>query len=130
MFGSFEDVRSVWLRYQQETLKKRFPDFEAKVAQEGLILTESQFVTMEKNKKEDKPKGQIEIEYFGSLGAQSVYYSSIVKGIGIIYHQTFIDNYSRVIFAKLYDRKNALIAAEILNDKVVPFFENEEISLL
>ena len=31
---------------------------------------------------------------------------------------------------KLYDRKNALVAAEILNDRAVPFFEEHQIPLL
>ena len=33
-----------------------------------------------------------------------------------IYQQTAIDTYSKVGFAKLYDRKTALTAAELLND--------------
>ena len=31
--------------------------------------------------------------------------------------------YSKVGFAKLYDRKTALTAADLLNDRVIPFFE-------
>ena len=37
--------------------------------------------------------------------------------------QTAIDTYSKVAFAKLYVHKNAVVAADLLNDKVVPFFE-------
>ena len=33
-------------------------------------------------------------------------------------------------FAKLYDRKNALVAADLLNDRVLPFFEEQGIPLL
>ena len=47
-----------------------------------------------------------------------------------IYQQTFIDTYSKVSFAKLYDRKNALVAADLLNDQVLPFFEQQEVQLL
>ena len=50
--------------------------------------------------------------------------------MGRIYQQTFIDTYSRVAFVKLYDRKNALVAADLLNDRVIPFFEEHEIPLL
>ncbi len=32
--------------------------------------------------------------------------------------------------AKLYDRKNALVAADMLNDKVIPWFEEEGVRLL
>jgi len=31
-----------------------------------------------------------------------------------------------VAFAKLYDRKTSLTAADLLNDQVVPFFEEPE----
>jgi transposase InsO family protein len=35
-----------------------------------------------------------------------------------------------VAFVKLYDRKNALVAADLLNSCVMPFFEEHEIPLL
>jgi transposase InsO family protein len=41
-----------------------------------------------------------------------------------------VDTYTKVAFAKLYDRKNALVAADLLNDQDLPFFEQEEIRLL
>ena len=53
-----------------------------------------------------------------------------LKEVGRIYRQTFIDTYSKVVLAKLYDRKTPLTAADLLNDRVVPFFEEHEISLL
>ena len=53
-----------------------------------------------------------------------------MKGVGRIYQQTVIDTYTKVAFAKLYDRKNALIAADMLNDRVIPFFDANEIPVL
>lgn len=53
-----------------------------------------------------------------------------IKGVGRIYQQTFIDTYSKVVFVKLYDRKHALVAADLLNDQVLPFFEQQEVPLL
>jgi transposase InsO family protein len=44
--------------------------------------------------------------------------------------QTFIDTYAKVAFAKLYDRKTPLTAADLLNDRVVPFYDDHEIGLL
>jgi transposase InsO family protein len=52
-----------------------------------------------------------------------------MKGVGRIYQQTFIDTYSKVAFAKLYDRKTPITAAELLNDRVVPFFEEQDVPL-
>ncbi len=45
------------------------------------------------------------------------------------YQQTFIDTYAKVGFAKLYDRKTPITAAELLNDRVIPFFDEHEIPL-
>ena len=54
----------------------------------------------------------------------------MIKGVGRIYQQTFIDTYSRIAFAKVYDRKTALVAADTLNDKVLPFFQQHDIPLM
>jgi hypothetical protein len=64
------------------------------------------------------------------LGAQDTYYVGNIKAVGHIYQQTFIDTYAKVAFTKLYDCKNALVAAEMLNDKVVPFYEQHDLRLL
>jgi hypothetical protein len=40
-----------------------------------------------------------------------------------------IDTYAKVAFAKLYDRKTPITAAEILNDRVVPFYDEHDIRL-
>lgn len=123
-------VRSVWLRHDLETFKKRLKALEAKVAQEGLILTESQLVAMERAQAEKQAHGEIETAHPGYLGAQDTYYVGMIKGVGRIYQQTFIDTYSKVAQAKLYLSKDALTAAEILNDRVVPLFEKQGIHLL
>jgi hypothetical protein len=85
---------------------------------------------MEKTKQEKEAHGEIETAHPGYLGAQDTYYVGTIKSIGRIYQQTFIDTYTKVAFAKLYDRKNALVAADMLNDRVLPFFEEQEVSLL
>lgn len=104
--------------------------FEAKVAQKGLILTEAQLIAYERKKEKKAATGEIETEHPGYLEAQDTYYVGTIKGVGRIYQQTFIDTYSKVAFAKLYDRKIALVAADMLSDKVVPFFEEQQIPLL
>jgi Integrase core domain/Winged helix-turn helix len=130
IFLSPGGVRNVWLRHNMETFKKRLDVLEEKMAKENLILTEAQVVAMERRKENKEAIGEIETEHPGYLGAQDTYYVGNLKGVGRIYQQTFIDTYTRVAQVKLYDRKNALVAADLLNDRVLPFFEAQEIPLL
>lgn len=86
------------------------------------MLTEAQLQALEKAKDKRESEGKIETEHPGYLGAQDTYYVGTMKGAGRIYQQTFIDTYSRVAFAKLYTE-------HMLNEVVLPWFNEQEISL-
>ncbi len=130
IFVSPGGVRSIWLRHDMETFRKRLKALEAKMAQENLILTEEQLRALEKAKAEKESHGEIESLHPGYLGAQDTYYVGTLKGVGRIYQQTFIDTYTKVAFVKLYDRKNVLVAADMLNDRVVPWYDDHDVKLL
>lgn len=123
-------VRSVWQRNDLEVFDKRLKALEARVAQDGIILTEAQMIAMERKKEKREALGEIETEHPGYLGSQDTYYVGMIKGVGRIYQQTFIDTYSRVAFAKLYNGKHAITSADMLNDRVLPFFEEQQIPLM
>lgn len=127
---SSSGVRAIWLRNDLETLKKRLKALEAKSAQDGILLTEEQLAALEKAKQIKEAHGEIDTQHPGYLGSQDTYYVGNMKGVGRIYQQTFIDTYSRVAICKLYTDKTAITSADILNDKVIPFFNNHEVPLL
>ena len=130
IFVSPGGIRSIWLRHDLETKKKRLKALEAKVAQDGIVLTEAQVAALEAAKQEKEAHGEIETEHPGYLGSQDTFYVGTLKGVGRIYQQTFVDTYTRVAFAKLYLQKHAITAADLLNDRVIPFFDEHGIPLL
>jgi len=123
-------VRCVLLRHNLHTFKLRLKALEQRVAKEDLILTESQLQALEKAKEEKQAHGEIETEHPGYLGSQDTFYVGTLKGVGRIYQQTYVDTYSKVAHCKLYNMKTALTAADLLNDRVLPFYEEMEMPVL
>jgi transposase InsO family protein len=130
IFVSSSGVRSIWLRNGLASFKERLKALEAKVAEQGLILTEAQVTALEKKKQDDECSGEIETAHPGYLGSQDTFYVGTFKGVGRVYQQTFVDTYSKVAFAKLYTTKTPITAADLLNDRVLPFFAEQDLPML
>ena len=113
IFVSGSGVRSVWVRNDLANFKSRLKALEAKVAEEGIILTEAQVAALEKKKFDDEACGEIDTAHPGYLGSQDTFYVGTLKGVGRVYQQTFVDTYSKVAFAKLYTTKTPITAADM-----------------
>lgn len=129
-FVSPSGVRSIWLRHDIANFKQRLSALEKHVAATGAVLTEAQVVALEKKRDDDVACGEIETAHPGYLGSQDTFYVGTMKGVGRIYQQTFVDTYSKVAFAKLYPTKTPITAADLLNDRVLPFFADHDVPVL
>jgi transposase InsO family protein len=123
-------IRGMWLRVELNTKALRLKRLEKHAAETSGILSESQVKALEEAKEEKQAHGEIETHHPGFLFSQDTYYVGYIKGVGKIYQQTGIDTFSNVGFAKLYLEKTAVTAADFLNDKVLPFFDEEGMKLL
>ncbi|WP_392564973.1 IS481 family transposase [Orbus wheelerorum] len=130
VFISGSGVRSVWLRHNLENFKKRLKALEDKVAQEGIELNDNQIAALEKKKYDDEACGEIDTAHPGYLGSQDTFYVGNLKGVVRIYQQTFVDTYSKVAHCKLYVTKTPITAADLLNDKVLPFYNAHNLPIL
>lgn len=130
VFVSGSGVRSIWLRHKLENFKGRLGALEAKVAAEGIVLSEAQIAALERKHEDDGACGEIETAHPGYLGAQDTFYVGNLKGVGRIYQQTFIDTYCKVVHCKLYTTKTPITAADLLNDKVLPFYTSHDLPML
>ena len=82
MFVSPSGVRSIWRRHDLAHFKTRLKVLEAKVAEEGMILTETQVQALEKKKLDDEAWGEIDTAHPGYLGAQDTFYVGTMIGVG------------------------------------------------
>lgn len=130
VFVSPSGVRGVWIRNDLENFRKRLKALEAKVAEQGIILTESQVQALEKKKHDDEACGEIETAHPGYLGSQDTFYVGTFKGVGRVYQQTYVDTYSKVAQCKLYTTKTPITAADLLNDRVLPLYAEQGLPVL
>ena len=123
-------VRGVWLRHGIETKGLRLKRLEKWAAENLGLLTESQVQALEDAKGEREAHGEVESPHPGFLVAQDTCYVGYIKGVGKLYHQAAIDTHSNVGFVKLYQEKTSLTASDLLNDRALPFFDEQMMRML
>lgn len=131
VFISPSGVRCVWLRHGLACFKQRLCALERRLSEnQGMVLTEAQVVALETKREDDLACGEIDTAHPGYLGSQDTFYVGTLKGVGRIYQQTFVDTYSKWAAAKLYTTKTPITSADLLNDRVLPFFESQGMGVL
>lgn len=111
-------------------MKQRLAALEKKSPEEGLVLTEAQVQALERKKQDDGACGEIEPHHPGYLGSQDTFYVGTIKGLVRIYQQTFVDTYSKWAAGKLCTTKTPITGADLLNDRVLPFFSSQEMCFI
>lgn len=114
-------VESIWERHNIQNRKLRIKKLEEKLEKEGFLLNKEQIEALVLHSQNLKEKHVISY-YPGYLLCQDTFEVGYIKGIGKIYMQTVIDTYGSFGFAKLYTNKCAITAADILVDRVFPFY--------
>ena len=122
-------IRSIWLRHNLHVKGLRLKRLEKWAAENTGILTESQVQALESAKEEKEAHGEVESPHPGFLLAQDTCYIGYIKGVGRIYQQTAIDTHANIGFAKAYLEKTAITAADMLNDKVLPYYDERFIRI-
>ncbi len=121
-------VRNVWLKEKLETKYKRLLRLEEKAMGKGFKLTEAQIRLLEKANPEFAER-HVHSEYPGQLLCQDTFYVGRLKGVGRIYLQAVVDTYGSFAFGKLYTSKRQETTADMLYDRVLPFYQSHRLTV-
>lgn len=122
---SSKGVRGVWARHGLSTKHERLLRLEREVRQRKLELTEDQIRLLERFDPELRER-HIETTHTGHLVAVDTFFVGTLKGVGRVYLQSVLDCYSRYAWGRLYTNKMPVTAVHVLNEDVLPFFEQHE----
>ncbi len=123
-------VRGVWVRHGITLRLQRLLWLDKKTASEGGVLTEQAKRLLQKHAgRNGDPEQHIEAPHSGYLLCQDTYFVGTIKGVGKVYMQTVIDAHCSQAFAKVYLSKMPITAADTLNDRVIPFYEEESVNI-
>lgn len=115
-------VRGVWSRHNLLSKHDRLLRLEKASREQNLELNEAQIKVLERFSPEFRER-HIETKHTGDLVAVDTFMVGSLKGVGRIYLQTVIDCHSRYVWGRLYTNKMPVTAVHVLNEDVLPFFE-------
>lgn len=115
-------VRGVWSRHDLLTRHDRLLRLERTVREQKLALTDDQVKLLERFSPEFRER-HIEVHHTGELVAVDTFFVGTLKGVGKVYLQSVIDCFSRYAWGRLYTSKLPVAAVHVLNQDVLPFFE-------
>ena len=121
-------IRNIWLKEGLETRYKRILKLEEERSGGEIDLTEEQIKLIEQTNPCFRER-KVESLYPGYLLSQDTFVVGTIKGVGRIYLQTVVDTYGSYAFGKLYTSKIPETAADVLYDKVLPFYEEQGLAV-
>jgi transposase InsO family protein len=119
-------VRGVWMRHGLLTKHERLLRLEETARQRKLKLTDAQVRALERFDPEFRDR-HIEVHVPGELVSVDTFFVGTLKGVGKVYMQGVLDCFSRYAWGRLYTSKLPLTAVQVLNNDVLPFFEQYKI---
>jgi transposase InsO family protein len=121
-------VRGVWGRHNLSTRHERLLRLEKAVQEQNFELTDEQIRLLERFSPEFRER-HIETKCPGDLVAVDTFFVGTLKGVGRVYLQSVIDCYSRYAWGRLYTSKLPVTAIHVLNEEVLPFFEQHKAAI-
>lgn len=119
-------VRNIWLKEGLENKYKRILRLEEEKNGTDIEFTAEQIRLLEKANPCFKER-KVESLYPGYLLCQDTFMVGTLKGIGRVYLQNVVDTYGSYAFGKLYTSKQPETAADVLYDRVLPFYEAHDL---
>lgn len=121
-------VRGVWSRHNLLSKHDRLLRLEKSAREQNIELTDNQIRALERFSPEFRER-HIETKHTGDLVSVDTFMVGSLKGVGKIYLQTVIDCHSRYAWGRLYTNKLPVTAVHVLNEDVLPFFEEHNASI-
>jgi transposase InsO family protein len=122
-------IESIWRRNKMVNRKQRFILLGKRMKNKNFILSPSQVQELVMKSKSLSDRHVISF-FPGYLLCQDTFEVGYIKGVGKIYLQVVIDSFGSFAFGKLYNHKTALTAADILIDKLLPFYRKFSLPVL